>query len=117
MKNDPKILLQAHRDLHTAGQSSKTTMNIASGYPLSSNTGSRGQQGQVPEVEQDPKNLTASLLKICKITRPKHLKVNQVHRSSGRGGAGPYGSNILSPTSSKMTPNIFSNFGSSTFYN
>ena len=57
---------------------------------------------------------------MCNITRPKHLKVNQVHRSTGRGGAGPYGTKILSPNNSnlsKNTPNIFSNFGSSTFYN
>ncbi len=87
-------------------------MNIASGYPLSDS-----DKGPVKEVEQDPKNLTASLLKLCNITRPKHLKVNQVHRSTGRGGAGPYGSKVLSPVSSKNTPNIFSNFGSSTFYN
>ena len=68
------------------------------------------------EVEQDPKNLTASLLKLCNLTRPKHLKVIQVHKMTGRGGTGPLTTKMMTPNTSLGNHSPFMFSTGSTFY-
>jgi hypothetical protein len=67
-----------------------------------------GEGSTQNNIEQDPFILTGEVLSMCNAVRAKHAKVNQVYRSSGRGGQGPI---PLSPSNS-----VGNNSRGATFY-